>query len=211
MRGPGADAERFGDSLLHYVVLTVLFFILAPAVGQRKPNEKKIVFEHGRWEAIACVQGGKDCPDRQLSANGPVGTAYSIEKKIDEIQCYRQEGLCVIASAGSTNGFLYTDIQRFFVAKWDEHEVEANWVDSSPAGGGEWEQKLEIAFASSGVDSVILEDSLTKVPQGRGHQGPLGPISTDPRQSMASPLAGHRSAALLARGGDPAATLPFSA
>jgi hypothetical protein len=145
---------------------TVVLFALI-AVGQSRPDKRKVVFEHGRWEIISCSLGGKDCPNGQISnSTGPVSTSHSIEKKIDEIQCYKQQGLCIVASAGNANEFVYADIERFFVARWDERGIEANWTYSN-GNDGEWEQRLSIAFADSGVDSVIIDDSLIRVPKDR--------------------------------------------
>ena len=62
---------------------------------------------------------------------------------------------------------MYAEVQRFFVTKWDDRGIEANWTDGNANGEGEEEQKLSIAFADNGVDSVVLVDSLTDVPKGK--------------------------------------------
>jgi hypothetical protein len=144
--------------------------LISSATSQAVHDTRTIVFEQGRWVAIGCTLDAKDCSSDERSnktGTGPVSTSYSIEKKIDQIQCYRQERLCVIASAGDATGFLYTEVQRFFVTRWDDRGIEANWTDGNANGEGEEKQKLSIAFASSGVDSVVLVDSLTDVPRGK--------------------------------------------
>jgi len=167
-------AARPSNAAKRCVILAAVIRTLTAAVGQNSPDKQKMVFEHGRWEIISCALGGIDCPRSQIAeSTGPVSTAYSIEKKIDEIQCYKQQGLCIVASAGTANGFLYAEVQRFFVAKWDERGIEANWTDGNPDGNGEEEHKLDITFTNSGVDSVILDDSLTKVPKDRTYKNHL--------------------------------------
>ncbi|MGO9126538.1 MAG: hypothetical protein ACLP6G_16835 [Terriglobales bacterium] len=163
-----------GISVRRLGALTTVIVALTAAVAQSNPDKQKIVFEHGRWEIISCTLGGMDCPRSRIAeSTGPVSTAYSIDKKIDELQCYKEQGLCIVASAGSASGFLYAEVERFFVAKWDERGIQADWTDANRDGNGEEEHKLDITFTASGIDSVILDDSLTKVPKDRTYKNHL--------------------------------------
>ena len=97
-------------------VLLASISVVPCAASQTMPDRRQIVFEHGQWEAIGCTLDARDCSSEERSnetGTGPVSIAHSIEKKIDEIQCYRQERSCVVASAGNASGFLYAEIQRF--------------------------------------------------------------------------------------------------
>ena len=56
---------------------------------------------------------------------------------------------------------MYVDVQRFFISKWDEQGIEADWFFE---GVGKMNQELTITFLKSGRDNVVIADSL-KVPK----------------------------------------------
>lgn len=70
--------------------------------------------------------------DRYVTASGTLllqGEELGIPLQTTEVQCHRQMGICIVATAMLNENYLSTDIETYEVERWDSYEIVTKPMD----------------------------------------------------------------------------------